>query len=42
MEVILYKGKWGVMINRLSECVVFYDGDIWWLLLFSVLRSIFE
>lgn len=33
MEVIVYEGKKGVMINWLSEWVYIYDGDIWWLLL---------
>jgi len=31
MEATSFRGKRGVMTNRLSERVASYDGDIWWL-----------
>ena len=42
MEATSFKGKRGVMTNRLSERVASYDGDIWWLPLSNASRSIFE
>ncbi|WP_421713300.1 hypothetical protein [Alteromonas abrolhosensis] len=42
MEATSFRGKRGVMTNRLSERVASYDGDIWWLPLSSASRSIFE
>lgn len=42
MEATSYRGKQGVMTNRLSERVASYDGDIWWLPLSSNARRIFE
>lgn len=42
MEATSYKGKRGVMTNRLSERVASYDGDIWWLPLSRASRSLFE
>lgn len=42
MEATSFKGKRGVMTNRLSERVASYDGDIWWLPLSRASRSIFE
>ncbi|AXT37813.1 hypothetical protein D1814_03540 [Alteromonas sp. BL110] len=41
-EATFFRGKRGVMTNRLSERVASYDGDIWWLPLSRASRSIFE
>jgi len=42
MEATVYDGKKGVMTNRLSERVLSYDGDIWWLPLGDNARAMFE
>lgn len=42
MEATVYDGKKGVMTNRLSERIITYDGDIWWLPLGQIARTSFE
>ncbi|MEW9799324.1 hypothetical protein [Alteromonas sp. CYL-A6] len=42
MEATAYDGKRGVMINRLSERIASYDGDIWWLPLAPEARQQFD
>lgn len=36
------KGKTGVVINRISDLINDYDGDIWWLPLSNVARSVID
>lgn len=42
IEVILIKGKKGVMYNYVGECIWIYKGDIWWLLLYNDVKILFE
>lgn len=42
IEATSYNGKSGVMVNRLSDRVSTYDGDIWWLPLGKTQRQRFE
>lgn len=42
IEATSYNGKSGVMVNRLSDRVSTYDGDMWWLPLGETQRQIFE
>ncbi len=42
MEATAYKGKRGVMTNRLSDRLKDYDGDMWWLPLSERARAQFE
>ncbi|GGW72621.1 hypothetical protein [Alteromonas halophila] len=42
MEATSHNGKRGVMVNRLSERLNEYDGDMWWLPLGDSARALFE